>query len=507
MELKLEQEYMNGYVPVLETQLTQEETLEAIVPDAYPDILGVVDCGGQVMLTGKDVQDGEVSVSGKVLGWLLYRPEDGQGIRRMELTIPFTARTAAAGVEARCRCVAQPRLRGMDVRALNPRKILARADLAVEVEVYAEVNGAVCSGVTGKEEDGLEQRVGEYTVYSAPAVQEKEFSIYDEVRLSVNTDRPPEILCAQASPVCTESRIIGNKFVFKGEVRVQLRMLCDGQLCGQNVGVSFSQIMELADVSEGADGQVELCMTGLELSPSQEDDRALSVSMDILAQAVVREQRRLRVLEDVYSTAAQLQLQRESLQSEQLAERTVRTQNLRQLLELPDMVSAVVDAQAELISVQVNYRDGAFEPEGQVRVRVLYLDGEEQPCCVSRVLSTSVRVDALAGTRCRCRCMCPGDVFANPAAGGVEVRLSLPFYILLTATSAIPVITQIQPGPERERRAGDRPSMVLRAAVPGESLWDIAKAYSTTCERIRRANAMDTDELPVGQMLLIPGAC
>ena len=507
MELKLEQEYMNGYVPVLETQLTQEETLEAIVPDAYPDILNVVDCGGQVILTGKDVQDGEVSVSGKVLGWMLYRPEDGQGIHRMELTIPFISRATAAGVEARCRCVAQPRLRAMDVRALNPRKVLARVDLAVDMEVYDAVNSAVCSGVLGQEEDGLEQRVGEYTIYTTPAVQEKEFSIYDELRLSVNADRPPEILCVQASPVCTESRIIGNKFVFKGEVRVQLRMLCDGHLCSHNSVVTFSQIMELADVGEGADGQVELCMTGLELSPSQEDDRVLSVSMDILAQAVVHEQRRLSVLEDAYSTVTQLQLQRESVKAEQLAERTVRTQNLRQLLEVPDMVNTVVDAQAELVGVQVNHRDGAFETEGQVRVKVLYLDSEELPRCVSRVLSTSVRVDAPTGTQCRCRCMCPGEVFANPAAGGVEVRLSLPFHILLTATSAIPVITQLQPGSERERRTGDRPSMVLRAAVPGESLWDIAKAYSTTCERIRKANAMDTDELPLGQMLLIPGAC
>lgn len=507
MELKLEQEYINGFMPMLETELTQEETLEAIVPDAYPDILRVVDCGGQVILTGKDVHDGDVSVTGTVRAWMLYQPEDGQSIRHMELTIPFTARTMAPGADSGCRCVAQPRLRGVDIRALNPRKILVRADLALMLELYAPSQTAVCSGIVGLPEDGIQQRMQEHSVYTTPAVQEKEFSIYDEVRLSVNGEQQPRLLCAQACPICTESRVIGNKFVFKGEVRLQLRLLSDGQICSQNTSVSFSQIMEVSDVGESADAQVELCMTGLELSPSGDDARALTVSMDILAQSVIREQMRVQVLEDAYSTLCPLQLQRENWEPEQLKERTTRTQNLREVLEVTDSVNSVIDAQAEIIGVDIRRRDNAFEPEGQIRVRVLYLDEEEQLRCVSRILSTSARVEASDGTSCRCRCVSPGDVYASPAAGGIEVRLSIPFNILLTAKATVPVITQAQPGQINADCTRTRPSVVLRAAAPGEKLWDIAKAYSTTCEQIRKANAMDTDELPLGQMLLIPGTC
>ncbi len=507
MELKLEQEYINGFMPMLETELTQEETLEAIVPDAYPDILRVIDCGGQVMLTGKNIHDAEVTVTGTVRAWLLYQPEDGQSVRHMELTVPFTARTTAPGADSSCRCVAQPRLRGMDIRALNPRKILVRADLALALELYAASQTSVCSGIESLPEDGIQHRTQEQSIYTTPAVQEKEFSIYDEIRLAVNGDQPPRLLCAQACPICTESRIIGNKFVFKGEVRLQLRLLCDGQICSQNTSVSFSQIMEVSDVGEGADAQVELCMTGLELSPSGDDARALTVSMDILAQSVIREQLRVQVLEDAYSTEYPLQLQRENWEPEQLTERTTRTQNLREVLEVIDGVNAVIDAQAEFIGVEVRRRDSAFEPEGQVRVRVLYLDEEEQLRCVSRVLNTSVRLEAPAGTHCRCRCISPGDIYATPAAGGIEVRLSIPFNLMLTTKASVPVITQVQPGQLSTDRACPRPSVVLRSAVPGETLWDIAKAYSTTCEQIRKANALDTNELPLGQMLLIPGTC
>jgi len=45
---------------------------------------------------------------------------------------------------------------------------------------------------------------------------------------------------------------------------------------------------------------------------------------------------------------------------------------------------------------------------------------------------------------------------------------------------------------------------VLRLAAPGESLWDIAKAYGTTTEQILQANELEEEDLPLGRMLLIP---
>ena len=46
--------------------------------------------------------------------------------------------------------------------------------------------------------------------------------------------------------------------------------------------------------------------------------------------------------------------------------------------------------------------------------------------------------------------------------------------------------------------------MVLRLALPGEGLWDIAKAYGTTSQEIVQANELEEGPLPSGRMLLIP---
>ena len=57
MELELERTELNGYETVLDTTLTQEETLEAIVPDACPDILRRGGC--RRLLYGKNCRGRE----------------------------------------------------------------------------------------------------------------------------------------------------------------------------------------------------------------------------------------------------------------------------------------------------------------------------------------------------------------------------------------------------------------------------------------------------------------
>ena len=49
-----------------------------------------------------------------------------------------------------------------------------------------------------------------------------------------------------------------------------------------------------------------------------------------------------------------------------------------------------------------------------------------------------------------------------------------------------------------------QPSIVLRMVSGGERLWDIAKAYGTTARDVMQANALEEEELPDGQLLLIP---
>lgn len=67
----------------------QEQTQEVRLPESMPDIGRVLSSWGQVLIRGKEWRTGGMSVSGGVMAWVLYAPEDGSEARSVETWIPF----------------------------------------------------------------------------------------------------------------------------------------------------------------------------------------------------------------------------------------------------------------------------------------------------------------------------------------------------------------------------------------------------------------------------------
>lgn len=504
MELNLEREHINCYDMVLDTGVFQEETLETIVPDACPDIARIIDAVGQICLSGKQVRDGGLSVTGIVKGWVIYQPEGEQDLCRMEIKLPFTAQAQAEQLHSHGQCVVTPCLRKLDARALNPRKILVRADIGLEVQAYQPQELVLCRSISSHEDAGVQQRTAQHTAYLTASVKEKEFTFYDEVRLSAGPGGRAQVLCVRADAWCGESKVIGSKLIFKGEVALQVRYLVDGELCSMRCPMPFSQIMELEGAGEAADCQLAMCITDLEWTAAGEDDRSLNVTLELLGQAVVRDRYPVTILQDAYSTLYQMTLQQESCALHQLLDCSVRPQSVRELLETGTPAKNVIDAGVSVSQLRQVARDGHQEVSADLWLSVLYLDEQGTPQALGCPITVSGRLELPANGDCRCSCHCPGEVFAVPAAGGVEVRFNPEFHCLMTRKQIVPVVSGAKLEQPCARQQGEQPSVVLRMAAPGEELWDIAKSCSTTRERIRQANELEEDALPVGRMLLIP---
>ena len=134
----------------------------------------------------------------------------------------------------------------LTIPELNPRKVLLRVDLAVDITACQPVERPICGGVTGPDEEGLCQRQYQGEHYLLSAVQEKPFTFSDQVRLQ-GTGESPMLLAVRAQPVCSESKLIGSKLIFKGMVELYLLLQeAGGGLSAVHESMPFSQIIEVA---------------------------------------------------------------------------------------------------------------------------------------------------------------------------------------------------------------------------------------------------------------------
>lgn len=505
MEFELERTQINCFDALLDTTIRQEETLEMIVPDACPDILRVVETDGKVFLRSKEAHDGRVELTGTFNAAVLYLPDGESGVRHLDVTIPFTCTSEGRDIRPDCSIVVSARLARADTRAVNPRKVLVRAEAILDVQVFAPKADSLCSQVVDSAEGKVEQRIQTQEVCLIAGVQEKPFPFSDEVTISASRPAVAELLKNRITMECGESKIIGNKLIFKGSAQLSLLYRGEDDLIHTAVSdLPFSQIMEISGVTEDAASSLTLALTGAECEvPEEGDGHTIVVRLEALAQAVVHEKRPLSILADAYSVAQPLTGEWESSDLDILLDQGTKSQNVREIWEIDGDPRELLEARIRLGEMTRETEAHQQSLTVAVQVETLYLDVEGTLHSSDHTFSVSCEVELPADCQCSCRCHRVGDLFVTPTAGGLEARFVLEFSYQAFQTKAFSFLSALYPT-EPAEEVGERPSLVLRMLEPGEALWDVAKIYGTTIGDIISVNELSDESAAAGKLLLIP---
>lgn len=505
MELEQCLSHLNCYDTVLDTTLTREETMEFIVPDACPDIFRVVDTSCTPFLGNKETQDGRAVLSGTARVSVLYEPDGEGGPCCLDLNVPWTSTLDRGDIHPNSKITAIPRVLGAETRLLNPRKVLVRVELALALRIYAPQTSDICCGVNCGEETGVQQQKKAYKNYMVSNVQEKNFTFSDDLAISGNKPPAEKILRQRAEIVPGEARIIGTKLILKGEIHlVILYQAKDNNPSSAHFELPYSQIMDAQGTGEEAVPTVDLLMNDMTCGLSDGEGRTISVTLSLMAQAVIREERAVEVLSDLYSILYDIKATRSVLDLNTKAGSGVLHQAVREIAEVPENVSSVVDLEARVGRTNVSREGNELVVSAEACVNALCMGDDGQMNSVKRTFPVTTRLEAEDADNLVVDPQISGENIATPASNGIEFRLGLDFrYLLLkpqqVACASNPVLDEKAP-----RDTMGKPSVVLRSVARGETLWEIARDYATTMNDIMQANGMEEDEPLGGQLLLIP---
>lgn len=505
MDLELNRTELSGFDTAASTTLFSEETLECIVPDACPDVLRILDTGGLVCVKSKEAGEGRVELRGVIRASVLYLPDGEEGVRKVEVSIPFTCSSDVPGAHSGSPMTISPRLLSADARLLNPRKLYLRAELAIGLEVFVPNATLYSMGGQQHKEFGVEQRLESCQAYFVTSIQEKPFTFSDDLPLPGSKPDLDEILQQELTLLCAESKVIGNKLIFKGQVELTLLYRgTDLTLNTTSFELPFSQIMEVSEGGEEADCDLDLYLTDFSCQADGEDHRLITVSVGVLAQAVLREERRMELVSDLYSTLYSVECEEQEDVFHHLSERGVRRQPVRTVLEVPVGVKSVLDCRLAIGMVSQSWSGASLTLSADVRAVILYLGEDDSLYTIARPVSAECQLELEPDCQCPCHCICPGELFATPTSEGIEVRFPLDFYYRSETRRTVREISSAKLNQEDPLDGSKRPSIVLRRLEAGEALWDIAKGYHTTIRDIMGANELSEENVPAGRLLLIP---
>lgn len=497
MELEFQRIRLERYEPSVDTILSQEVTAESIVPDAFPDVSRVVCTFGEAYITTKQAMPHSVKVMGTLHLHVLYIPEGESTPRSLALELPFQCsgdfpqigEHDALHVSVVSVCA--------ETRLLNPRKLLAKAEVKLHALCYAPKDyDVVCD--LAKDEPSIQSRKAEHKCNSILAALEKPFSFSDTLRQSPAKPAIEEILAYRMHPTGMDARYIGNKLICKGIMVLDGLYRSGAELLPMQFELPFSQILEFEGTFEDGEPDIILALKHVDCTLR---DGELDVVVDALIQATIWSGQTVTMLSDLYSTAEPLDVERTHIPVCTYAERGSNRETVRKFCESGIPAKQVLKASVCLNPLGSKKTDTGMQYSADALVDILYVSEDDALCGVNYTLP--VACDIEVPKDCACTCNPVGEVVAVPVTGGMEVRMEVDFDWIRTKTESNPCVYSVKKGTAENSKA-PQPSVMIRMVAGGETLWDIAKACRSTVRDICMANDLSSESAERGSMLLIP---
>lgn len=496
MELNMEQTAVSCLDMAVQDVRTMELTQQLRLPDGMPDVGRILAAWGQLILRGKEWRDGEIAVSGGMMIWILYQPEEGGQERCLDTWIPFQMKWDLPEDLPEGRFRIHGLTRFVDGRSVSPRKIMVRCGIALRMEVYiCQECDLVIPTAAGQEVELLHST---YPLLLPKEAGEKTFLVDEALSLPDSAPQPEKLIYSRMNPRITDCRVVGDKLVFRGNGNLHtLYRSEEGQLHSWDFELPFSQIAEL-EQEYGTDAQADVAMAVTNLEAELDDEGHLRLKCGMTGQYLITDRQMVSLVEDAYVPGRDVALNRQMLELPVILDK--HRENLYGEQTIPAEANLAADV-SFLPDFPRQRRDGdTVELEYPGTFQVLYYGSDGMLRSATARWEGRQKLNADEGSRLSSVPM-PAEPEAAVGSGQIRVKAELPVDIMATARQQIPMVTGVEPG---VRRIPDpnRPALILQRAGEGR-LWDIAKSSGSTVEDIRRANGLQGEPLP-GQMLLIP---
>ena len=492
MELEFQSRTCKYLSPLIRRVNTTELTQEVRLSDAMPDIGRILASWGQIILRSKEWQPDQLTVSGGVMVWTLYSPEDGTQVRCVDSWIPFQLRWELEEGERDGVIRVSPLLRFADCRSLGARKMMVRLGIAAMGEALQEATVQLYEPAEVPEDVQLLQET--YPVRLAKEAGEKTFQVDEELPVPEDAAGLERILAYTVAPQLQEKRMAGDKLILRGSGQLHVIYRCgEGNVHATDLEVPISAYVQLQETyGTDAQAQVELCTTSLELDQTEQQ---LRVKWGVVAQYLISDRELLPVTSDAYSTQRYIKMRQEEAMLPSMLEQRMEPVSVRQ--SLPGVEGTIVDAvfwpdypRQRRIDDQLS-----FELPGQYQVLYYTGDGSLQ----SSAGRWEGKFQLEADERSRVELM-PQPGVKTQAAGDL---LSAQYKMQLQTTleCALEMIAGLQLGEIREKDPS-APALIL-CRTDGESLWELAKRCGSRVCDIQQANGL-TGEPDRQKFLLVP---
>lgn len=487
--------------------LTEEVLSEGdtIVPDSKPDIGKILLCEANCYHDKIEVQKGRVIFTGTAVFTVLYAPEESEGVKSVTAKFPFNHIAEAEGLLPEDKFEFSFKAVHSECALINSRKLSLKCVIQIAFTAYSTVSLPVCTEISA---DSIELKKEQLCTSYISAAAGSSFTVSDDLFIPEAKEPAEEILLSRCGVSNYSVKIVPGKAVIKGALYAyHLYTAKNGAIEYMEHEFPFTEIADIAGLNENDSCNLLLNMGDwsshiADGTLGRQFSLSGSISFSLIAFSAESE----AAVTDAFVPGRESTLSFTDLKASAPAEEKKDSLTLKLSSELPHSmppIEKLCPVYAFVSSEKITRSNGKITVSGTVCAVISYA-AEGGIYSYEAQDDFSVSFDCPAGeyfVTGGAKISHTDYNFVNQAR--VDVRCIADISLSVRrSTDCFRAIDSMSIGDED---AAPRVGITIYFVKSGDTLWDIAKNYKTTVEKILFANNMDADNmLNSGMRLLIP---
>lgn len=502
MEINTTKETLNVNKVICEKREMINIQGDMIVPDSKPDILNTITTSGNACIYKKEVMDGKIRLDGNILTYIMYLADGStDNIRGLNTGLDFSETINIPELETGMNVDVLPKIKFVECKVLNGRKIGIKVTLEVFMKVYSKESVEIVTGLKDENIQVLSQNMKVNSLLGDGAT--KAF-VKENVAIP-STDNLAEILNMQIDLVDNDIKISYNKVLAKSEVEIKMAYLTeDGRICKNQARLPLVGFIDMPNIKEENICETSYMTRNILIKPNAIEEHSVYIELEVEISCMAYEEMEIRTIQDMYCPGQKMDFNKTIVNTITDKQCKRNMCNIREKVNVPELENGtIVDVGINPIINKENRLNGKIVFEGELELNFIFTDNSAVGVNSKKV--TVPFEQTVDGIQENCKTDTNIEVnsqeFLNQA-GVVSVNLDLNFETNAYRSASIPVINDITAQDEEDMQDY---SVIIYVVKAGDTLWKIAKRFGSTVDDIVRVNGIERpDKINVGEKIYIP---
>lgn len=477
---------------------------DSIIPDIKPDIINEVCTNGTVCIYKKEINEGRVKIDGCVNTYIMYRADDERNsIRSLNVNIDFTQVFEIEKAMPDMNLETNIRLKNIECKVINGRKINVKAFLEANVKVTSNENIEIVNNVNVQ---GIQMLNKNLSVNMLVGTGTTKAYAKDTLVID-NIDNLSEIMKADFNISNKDVKISYNKVLAKADLNAKILYLTeDNRINSVESIIPVMGFIDIENVSEENKVDTNYEIKNLVIKPNNVEEHSIYVEVELEINCKVYKNQDINLIQDLYSPKSNINFTQKQIKIMQKREEIKSTCNIREKQLVPEIGSnKIYDVETNVEITKQTILNDRILYEGELKLNYIYTQNELGINTKNTSIPFSFNVD-FQGVNQSSNIDTNIEIgmqdFVITNDGSIDVKVDILFNVILLNSAQINIIDDID---EEENKDVNTCSLVIYYVKQGDTLWKIAKNFKSTVEEIARINGIEnTDKLNIAQQLFIP---